>query len=46
MSSKRNLLSSTTMKAIYGIYPVLPTPRKNVAIRGTIKYKTKYTRQL
>ena len=29
------------MKAIYGIYPVFPTPRKNVA-KGTIKYKTKY----
>ena len=22
--------SSTTMKAIYGMYPVLPSPRKNV----------------
>ena len=31
MSSKRNLQSSIIMKAIYGMYPVLPNPRKNVA---------------
>ena len=32
---------STIMKAIYGMYQVLPNPRKKVA-KGYIIYKTKY----
>ena len=29
------------MKAIYGMYPVLPAPQERMSPRGTIKYKTK-----